>query len=175
MRALGNYLTRGGLRASGFISLLAVLILLLPIALYPLIYPLCGVPLALVTMRRGQFAGLQALLVSCALTGIIYWLLGIGLDPILMIVTTIWLPVLGCAIVLRLTNAQGWMMLAAVSIGCAVLAGLRIYMNDPAEWWRNELGPVLQEVFAVMAQEQPQAVLETVLPLLNAMLISGMM
>lgn len=175
MRTLGNYLTRGNLQATGFISLLAALVLLLPIALYPLIYPLCGAPLALVTMRRGPFAGLQVLLGSCAFTGIFYWLLGIGLDPIIMIITTIWLPVLGCAIVLRLTNAQGWMMLAAAVIGCAVLTGLWFYMNDPAEWWRNELGPVLQDVFTVMAQEQPQAVLETMLPLMNALLISGMM
>jgi len=174
MHTLGNYIIRGRMQAMGIISLLAVFSLLLPVLFYPFMYPICGVPLALLTMRRGPAIGFQVLTGSFVLTTVLYWLLGIRQDVIQIIALTVWLPVYCCAVVLRLTNAQVWMILAAGLIGILSVTGLQLYMGDVAEWWRGEVGQIMVNFLAATDQAQPQEILDTILSLMNALMVSGM-
>ena len=70
MLALGQYITRGRLQAAGIISLTAVLSLLMP----PLAYLLTGVPVALVTLRRGPAIGMQIIIVALVATSVFAYL-----------------------------------------------------------------------------------------------------
>ena len=57
MRAIGNYILRGRLQAIGVISFLTIFSLLFP----ALAYLMSGVPVALVTLRKGGQIGIQVI------------------------------------------------------------------------------------------------------------------
>ena len=171
MRALGNYITRGRWQAIGVVSLLAMLSLLLP----PLAYILSGVPVALVTLRRGIETGMQVILGALVLTSLLAWIAGVNVMVAPAFAIAIWAPVWLCAVVLRLTESQGLMVSAAglLAAGFAVL--MHILVADVEGWWRDRFETWVSGNLDAPVAEQYQKLFEDVMPLMNAMMAAGLL
>jgi hypothetical protein len=168
MHALGNYIIQNRMRAIGIISFLSVVSLLVPVVAYPL----CGVPLALLIMRRGASNGLQVIAGCLLLTALLVILLNIQIYVVLVFILFVWGPVFCCASVLRGTDSQGWMVFTAGIIGMIMVLALHIYMDDVAEWWQVVLDLWIDVSLASDQKEQFREVTAGILPLMNALLAS---
>lgn len=169
MRALGNYLIRGRLQAIVTISFLTIFSLLLP----ALVYIISGVPVALVTLRRGAVIGLQVITGSVILTLVLAYLLNLTIPVVLAFASGIWLPTWCCAVILRKTESQGLLVLTAGLIGMIFILCMYILVGDVTAWWQEWLDNWLEHYFPGTAGEQYREIFATAVPLLNAMITSG--
>lgn len=171
MRALGNYILRGRWQAVGVVSVLALLSLLLP----PLAYILSGVPVALVTLRRGAVIGIQVVFGALLLTSLLAWIAGLTVMLAPAFALAIWVPVWLCANVLRTTESQGSMVLAAGSLAAAFAVLMHALVADVEGWWRMQFDDWLAGNLEPAAAEQYRELFEEAMPLMNAMMASGLL
>jgi hypothetical protein len=170
MQALGNYILRGRLQAVAVITLLALVSLILP----PLAYLFSGVPVGLVTMRRGAIIGIE-IIIGCLLAmGLFLWLAQIPLQICLAFAVVIWVPVWLCASVLRSTGSQGMLVLVAGVIGLGFIVIMYLGTEDVSAWWQRWLDAWIDTAAPADMGLQYKQVLEPVVPLMNAMMAAGL-
>lgn len=170
MRSFGNYLTRGRVQAIGAISALTVLSWYVT----PLAFLLSGTPVALVTLRRGAVPGIQVVTGCFLVIGLLALLAHI--DPMIagVFALGVWAPVWLLALVLRWTEAQGMLVLAAGVMGMLFVAGMRLALNDVTAWWQSGLDAWLKSAVPPDLAQQYQQVLHQAAPMMNAM-VGGML
>lgn len=135
MRALGHYIMRGRFQAATVVGVLTVLSWFL----VPFAYLLSGVPLGLVTLRRGELVGLQVMAASFLLAAGVSILGGLGPMLAAGFAIAVWLPVWLCASALRRSESQATLVLAAGGIGMGLVIALRLSIPDIEGWWHGWL------------------------------------
>ena len=138
MRLIAQYAMRGRFQSVTVIAVFTVLSLLVA----PLAY-LGAAGLVLVTLRHG---GREALVVGAAAmlgTGLLATLALGSFVPALAVALSLWLPVTLLALVLRATGSQALVMLLAGALSALVVVLLHLFLESPAEWWRQALEEVL--------------------------------
>ena len=171
MRAIANYILRGRLQAIGVTSFLTIISLLIP----ALAYMISGLPVTLVTLRRGPVIGIEVIGGSLALTLALTYIVGIIPHVALAFTLSVWLPVWCCAVVLRRTESQGIMALTAAGIGLLFILFMHLYFDDVTTWWKPWLEVLLKTAFTGATGDQYQQVLKIVAPLMNAIVASVIM
>ena len=170
MQALGNYIMRGRLQAVSVITLLA----LFSIVLSPFAYLLSGVPVGMITLRRGGMIGMQ-IIVGCLLTMTLFVLLAqVSPRICLAFAVVIWLPVWLCAIALRFSSSQGLMVLVAGVIGAGFIVIMYMIMDDTAGWWQQWVNVWIDSTLPADLGFQYRQILEPVMPMMNAMIAAGL-
>ena len=89
MRALGKYILSGRMQAIGVVSLLSTLSLMVP----PLAFFMSGVPLGLLTLRKGALASAQVMAGSLLFMWLLSTMLKVQLLTVLIVLASVWLPV----------------------------------------------------------------------------------
>lgn len=166
MRALGHYILRGPIHAIALTSFISIATLLIP----AMAYLLSGMPIGLVTLRKGGIKGGQIIIGSLFLT----LLLTFAVQIIPMVAYTyaigVWLPVWCCAMVLRNTQSQGMLVLAAGLIGGLYVIISHLVFEDVTVWWKSWFDLWLERNFSTVTfGEREMQLLETIVPLMNAM------
>jgi hypothetical protein len=144
--------------------------LLLPL----LSYLSAGVAPALVTLRKGTIAGLQVIFGSLVLTALLTWLAGFNPQIVIAVAIGIWLPVWFCAIVLRVTAAQGQLVVAAGLCSLLYILMTHLVLGNVTAWWDSWLKLWLDQVMQEDRKAQFQEMLATAAPLMNAMTAAGL-
>jgi hypothetical protein len=170
MRALGNYILSGRLQAAAITGTLTLVSWFLP----PLAFLVSGVPIGLVTLRRGAMLGVQVAAGAFLFISLIALLTGVPPAVAAGFAVGVWLPVWICALVLRNTESQGVMIMAAGGLGMAFVAAMHLAVEDTAGWWRRWFEAWLESNMPPEAAGQYQQVLDAAIPLLNAMMGSAL-
>ena len=170
MRRLGEFILRGRLPAIVLTSLLAIIGLRLQI----FAYLLGGLSPALVTLRKGPVAGLQIIIGSLLLTALLVPLAGLNPLAVIAIAAAIWLPVWFCSTVLRVTEAQGKLLLAAGAWALLYIVMTHLLIGDVSKWWGDWLQLWLEQALQQGEKAQFQEILTRAAPLMNAMTAAGL-
>ncbi|MEJ2760611.1 MAG: DUF2232 domain-containing protein [Gammaproteobacteria bacterium] len=170
MRALGNYIMRGRLHAIGVVSVMTMLSLLLP----PLTYVLSGAPVGLVSLRRGARIGMQVILGSMVVMALLCY--PAGINPLLApaFAVSVWAPVWLCAVILRLTESQGLLVMAAGALGAVFVVLMHLMVDDVTGWWKSWFDTWVQNHMTPDAASRYHSLLDSAMPMMNAMMASGM-
>lgn len=169
MRALGNYIMRGRLQAIGVVSVMTMLSLLLP----PLTYVLSGAPVGLVSLRRGASVGMQVILGSMVVMALLCY--PAGVDPLVApaFAVSVWAPVWLCAVILRLTQSQGLLVMAAGTLGAVFVVLMHLMVDDVTGWWKSWFQAWVQNHMSPDAASRYQSLFDSAMPMMNAMMASG--
>ena len=170
MRRLGEYIFRGHLQAIGITSLFTVCALILPL----MTYLFSGIVPALVTLRKGPMTGLRVIAGSLLLTAAVALLAGVNPYLMFALALGIWLPTWFCAMVLRLTEAQGRMLLAAGLCGLGYVVLSHFLLDDVALWWKSVLELWVKQVLAPESAGKYAERLEAMAPWMNAVTSAGL-
>ncbi len=171
MRALAAYILKGRLQAIGITSFLTFVSLLLP----SLAYLLSGVPVSLVSLRRGPLVGAQVILGSLLAVMLLALLVNIEPQIATVFALVIWIPQWQCAIVLRKTESHGHLVLMASSFGALYIVITHMLIGDMTEWWRTNLETGMTKVLPADLAGQYQAVSEQLAPFMNGMLAGSLL
>lgn len=171
MRAIANYILRGRLQAIGITSFLTIISLLVP----ALAFMISGLPVSLVTLRRGPLIGIQVVAGSLLLTLALTYIVGIIPQVALAFSVGVWLPVWCCAVVLRTTESQGMMALAAAVIGLLFILFMHLIIGDVTAWWKSWLELWIRTNLSSTAGEQYKQILNVLTPLMNAIMAALIM
>ena len=169
MRALGKYILSGRMQAIGVVSLLSTLSLMVP----PLAFLMSGVPLGLLTLRKGALPSLQVMAGSLLFMWLLSAILKVQLLTVLMVLASVWLPVYACSLVLRITERPALMALAAAAIATCFVLYMYLVIGDVEQWWRDLLGEVLAAGLPADASAQYQQAIELAPTLMNAVVASS--
>ena len=170
MRRLGEYIFRGRLQAIAITSLFTVCALIVPL----MTYLFSGVVPALVTLRKGPVAGMQVIAGSLLLTAAVAMLINISPYLMLLLALGIWLPTWFCATVLRVTEEQGRMLLAAGLCGLVYIVLSHLLIDDVVQWWKSLLQMWVDQVLAPETAGKYADKLLALAPLMNAMTNAGL-
>lgn len=171
VRVLGEYLTRGWPQAVVAISALTVISLFV----MPLAFVLSGAPVALVTLRRGELAGLQIIAGVGLILAALATLADIGPAVALAYAVTVWLPVWLCSLGLRRRESQGAAVLTAALLAATFALGMHLAVPDVTAWWRGWLDAWLTQALPAEDAARYVRVLEPAAPMLNALVAVAMM
>ncbi len=133
MHALGRYLTQGRLQAIIGLSFLTLMSMFIP----PLAYVFSGASLGFITLRQDPQITLQVVMGSMTVIVILLLMTGINPTALIQFVLGIWLPVMSAAIVLRVTQSQGLMLLGAGFIGFLFILFMHYRIEDIAAEYRQ--------------------------------------
>lgn len=172
MQAIARYIMRGRLQAVLVAAGAALLSLLLP----PLNY-ISSAVIALVTLRKGWNEGL-IVIVGAALA--LMLCAGLMPDPLkaVLLAAVIWLPVWLLALVLRHTVSLSTMVSAAALIGCLIVVGVYVGVDDPAQFWRNALGGLVEQARQqneTVAADALEKMVTSAAPIMTGMLAAALM
>ena len=169
MRALGTYTLSGHWQAIAVVSFLSLLSLLI----LPLTYIGSGVPLALITLRKGPKFAMQVIAGSVLLVFLLGLLVGLQPFYVFVLTGTIWLPVYICALVHRLTERPAMMSLAAAAQALLYVIFMYLVLGDVQGWWRELLQSIdISELPQELAAQFEQF-LELAPPVVNAVMASS--
>lgn len=137
-------------------------------------YACSGLVPALVTLRKGAITGLQVITGSLVLTAI--FALAVKINPYIVIVFAIavWLPVWACANVLRITENQGYLILAAGGMALLYIILMHLMVDDVTGLWRQWLTLWLDQTVQPEKQAQFQEIMDNAVPLMNAIMAAGL-
>ncbi|NKB39193.1 MAG: DUF2232 domain-containing protein [Gammaproteobacteria bacterium] len=169
MQALGKYILSGRMQAIGAVSFLSTLSLLF----LPLAFLFSGVPIGLLTLRKGATQCAQLMLGSFLLMCLLSALLKIQFAFVVMIAGCVWLPVYFCSLVLRETQRPALMSLFAGGIALSFVVYMHLAIGDVEEWWRNLLNEALASGLPAGTSAQYQQAIELAPALMNAMVASS--
>ena len=172
MKALGNHLLKTRVRAVLVISALTALSIFVPPFSW-FSYFISGVPMGLVTLRKGPMVGLQVA-GGCYLL-IFLPTLALNLQPgiPLAFMLFVWLPVILCAGILRATRSQGLTILSAGTIGVFLTGFINLALEDIQKWWQEWFEVWKQYAPSERALEQFEQAYQFTIPLLPAIIASG--
>lgn len=161
---------RGPFQAIAVTSLLTMVALILPF----LSYLFSGTPPGLVTLRQGPIAGLHVIIGS--LVVITLFALAVNINPLVttVFVLGVWVPVWLCANILRSTESQGWLVVAAGVCGVAYILIMYMAISDVPQWWKKWLDAWMTHVLPAVQGEQYREVLTQAAPIMNAMMAAGL-
>jgi hypothetical protein len=170
MRALANYMMRGRPQAIAVVSVMTMVSLLLPL----FAYVLSGVPVGLISLRRGAAVGMQVMLGSLVVVALLSY--PAGIDPMVApaFALSIWLPVWLCSGILRLTESQGLLVIAAGSLGAVFVVFMHLMLDDVAGWWKTWFDAWAQNQLSQEAADQYKEMFASAMPLMNAMMATGL-
>lgn len=140
MRALATFIMRGRMQAMLVATALMALSLLFPVLSY-----LSGAAIALVALRLGSIEALRVAGVALAGTVTVAW---VALQQPMVGVTfafVVWMPVIALALTLRSTRSWAITLNSAAVAGVIIVAGVYLFVDDPAAWWRESVVSALQE------------------------------
>lgn len=169
MRAFGNFILSGRMQAIGVISFLSLFSLLIP----PLAFIASGVPIGLVTLRKGGGQAIQVAMGSLLLMLVLTFMLKIQPVLALVMLLTIWLPVWLCALALRQTESPVAMALTTAGIATAFIIVMYAWIGDVESWWRSLLTDMLAAGFPAASGEQYRQAIELAPRLMNAVVASS--
>ena len=170
MKALGNYLLRTRVHAILTLSLLSMGALLAP----PFSYVISGAPMGLVALRKDWVVGLQVAAGSLLLLMLMAAALGLSPGVPLAFLIFVWLPIILCSYVLRITQSQGLMLLSAGTIGVFSTIIVYIMLDDIQNQWQAWF-----ETLKAYAADEPQTLQQLeqaqqfISPMLSAIIPSG--
>ncbi|MDD5460407.1 MAG: hypothetical protein PHG00_02055 [Methylococcales bacterium] len=98
---------------------------------------------ALVTLRRGAVEGLTILASSSVAAGLLGFLVSGNYQFALLYAIVLWMPVWLISIVLREGQQLSLAVEIAVLIGVLGVAGVYLYVPDPAAMWKNILSQMI--------------------------------
>ncbi len=159
---------RGRTQAVGVTTLCAILTLFLP----PIGY-LSGVPVGLVTLARGASYGLQIIVASLLLTGILAWAALQWPLLALSLALGVWIPVWLCALVLRVARSQNTVLLAVGTLAALFVVSMYVATGDPAIWWRAWLQAIIQSAGYTRGDLVNDVVIERAAPYMNGMVAAA--
>ena len=141
MRFLAAYIMRGRMQA----MMVAVATAILSLLITPLSY-LSAAVIALVILRQGWKEGLWVIAGASLAIGLFSML--ISLDPRLALgfVALIWLPIASLAMVLRATVSLPMTLTVVAGMGAMAVLATHGVLGDPAQWWRDILHRVGEEM-----------------------------
>ncbi len=171
MRKLGEYLLKGPVQAILVTSagtLIGVMLTLFS-------YLFSGLPPALVTLRKGITAGIQVMTGSLIVVGLFTLAAGIQSQLAIAIALGVWLPVAFCATVLRMTESQGRLVLAAGICGMLYVLLMHILIEDVAGWWKGWLDLWIAQAVDAARRSEYQDIMAHAAPLMTAMTGAGLM
>ncbi len=171
MNALGHYILRGKMQAVAITSLLSIVSLLLP----PFLYIISGVPVGLVTLRKGGEWGLHVLLGSLLLVSVFGFFINMGAVFGLVFTIGVWLPVWWCAVVLRLTESQGTFVLVAAGLGVAMVLSISLFIDDLTVHWQSWVSSFLESNFPPAEVARMQELFDATLPFFSGIIASGIL
>lgn len=170
MRRLGEYIFRGRLQAIGITSLFTVCALIVPL----MTYLFSGIVPALVTLRKGPLAGLQVIAGSLALTLAVALIAGVNPYLMFLLALGIWLPTWFCAVVLRMTEDLGRLLLAAGLCGLVYIAFSHFLLDDVVQWWKSVLELWVEQVIPPESAGKYAERLVAMAPWMNAATNAGL-
>ena len=170
MRRLGAYILRGPLQAITVTSVLTMLSLLLPF----LAYLLSGVSPSLVTLRHGPIAGLQVIIGSLVVIAVFAYLTNMSPQISTAFALGVWVPLWLCANILRRTESQGRLVLAAGACGAGYILIMHLIIVDVSQWWETWLDHWITQALPAGQVEQYREVLTSAAPIMNAMMAAGL-
>ncbi|MBL4763285.1 MAG: DUF2232 domain-containing protein [Gammaproteobacteria bacterium] len=158
MVLLARFLMRSQLNAVLVISVTALLSLIMPPTAL-----LSGGAVALVVLKQNSLEGLKICLMSLLGCGLLaYLVIGVPTFALAMAMAE-WLPMLIVASVMQQTRSLGLAILSVASIAVLGLAGLYLWVGDPAAMWLQVLNeiirPVLEKPESGFAVEQVDQVI----------------
>ena len=170
MRALGRYILAGRIQAIGVVSTLTIISWFLP----PLTYLLSAVPVSLITLRRGPSTGMQVILGTFLVTGLIAQIGSLGPSIAVAFALAIWAPSWLCAIVLRVTESQGLLVMVAGVIGMLVVGSMHAFVSDVSAWWQKSFENWINTAFPPDIAGDYEKLLQPAVQYLNAMMGSAL-
>lgn len=168
---IGNYILSGRLQAVASTTFSALLSLLLP----PMAFLISGSVVALITLRKGGAIALQTLIASLLMLMAFSMLANLPLQFSLAYALVIWLPVWFGSVVLRLTERQGLLLLAAGITAASLIAAIYVFIGDVSAWWQQWMSLMLENTMSENEAGEFQKVLEPAVSMMNAMMIAGLM
>lgn len=169
MLKLGNFLLRGNVHAMLAVSALSALSLIV----WPLAYLISGAPMALVALRQGAKKALLVALGSVLLLALVAHLLGLSKDVPVYYAVAVWLPVILCAAMLRVTQSQGLMVMCAGLAGVGFTAWTHLRLDKIREWWLAAFDHWRDSPLLGFGGQDPAQVNELINSLASAILIYG--
>ena len=170
MQSLGNYIVRGRIQAIGVVGFSSLFSVLLP----PFAYVLSGVPVVLVTLRRGALSGFEVIAGSALLASVLSLLVGLDYMVVVAFTLAIWLPIYTCSIVLRQTESQGAMVMTAGVIGFMFVLLMYAILGDVTAWWREWLDVWFLENLPPENASEYKKIFAAAVPMLNALMAAGL-
>ena len=173
LRFLAVFTMQGRWQAAIVIAVMSLLALMLP----PVSYLASGT-VALCTLRAGPKEGITVL----AIATIVFALAATFLlnQPLITGVFLIssWLPVYGIALILGYTRSLSVSLLVTAGLGILLVVGAYIVLPNPAEWWLQMMGPIVEMLQAQPDWKLDQAETESFFAALSSMmtglLVSGL-
>lgn len=152
------------------VTLLSLLSMLIP----PAAFLLSGVPVGLVTLRKGSHHALQVIGGSLLLMSLMS--LALKLQPVLglVLLLSVWLPVWLCALTLRYTEKPAFMSLTAATIAALFIGFMYARFGDVEAWWRTFLQEMLGAGLSSGTAAHYQQAMEIAPPLMNAVVAASM-
>ncbi len=169
MRALGTYTLKGHWQAVTVVSVLSLLSLMMPLVGYFG----CGVPLALIALRKGGRFALQVIAGSVVLFLLLSLVLGVPLYFLQGVLLIAWLPVFLCALVHRLTERPAMMALAAAALALLYVLVMYIAVGDVQAWWLEALQSIDVSELPAELQAQFEQFVKLAPPVVNAAIASS--
>lgn len=133
MRGLGGYVMRSRYHAAAVAALSGVMSWLIP----PLSWVSAGV-VGLTSLKHGALEA-TAVMVLGGSALVLMSMAALGTPIAAAGLMALWLPVALCALVLRATRDQAWVLIGAGVFGFLTAATLRISVGDPTAWWSEQL------------------------------------
>lgn len=169
MYKFGLYILGNRLQAIFVTSIFSMLGLLVPV----FSYIMAGTPPGLVTLRKGPKAGIQVIFGSLFITMLLALLVKFNPYIVIAFAIGIWLPIWCCANVLRISQSQGYLVLAAGAFALLYILLSHLILDDITQWWRSWLEIWLQQAMQEASKVQLKEILDNAAPLMNAMTAAG--
>ncbi len=168
---IGNYILSGRFQAIAATTFSALISLLLP----PLAFLISGSVVALITLRKGASVALQILMASLLVLVAFSLLANLPIELVFAYALVIWLPVWSAAMVLRLCERQGLLLLAAGLLAMALIVAIYLIIGDVSGWWQQWLAIMLEKTVPPEDIEQYKEALAPAVGMVNAMMVAGFM
>jgi hypothetical protein len=135
MKVLAAWIMRGPWQATLVVVTATLLVLWLPV-LSPVLF-LSGAALALVVLRQGAARALKVLLLAMIAGSVLTLFITGSIMPLVWLVLIYWLPLLGLAVVLRITiSLDTTVRLLAIAGALAVIV-FYLTIGEPSGWLTN--------------------------------------
>ncbi|PHS31631.1 MAG: DUF2232 domain-containing protein [Methylophaga sp.] len=136
LRTIAVFSMQGILYAAGIIALFSLAALVLP----PFNYIASGI-IALYTLRMGPKDGIKVIAFSTVILSVITMLFSDKTFISAVFLLSSWLPVLVTSLVLGYTRSLATSLLAAGGMGILFVAGIYLFLPEPALWWQALMTP----------------------------------
>ncbi len=168
---IGNYILGGRVQAIASLTVSALISLLA----LPFAYFISGSVVGLITLRKGAAIGLQVLVASLLVLQIFSVLMRVSPQWALIYTFVVWLPVWVSASVLRLSERQGMLLLAAFIFASLPIVTAYIFIDDVSAWWTQWFDARINQTIPSEEAGRYRTLLELTAGMLNTMMTTWAM